>query len=253
MAGRGFTYVKEKGFLSLIPDLKDGARWKDIPTPATPLYKHPFAVHAKGRVLAALNALLAARGVGTLDTADSAWDRVERRFYHTISAVAHGDDAKQRAAASRLLGDQAIFSGNGTAQTQLPAGEERDFGREQVLLLRGKYKDEVALLGVEASVSEIEEATEALSNAMGMGLGQGMLMGMPSRKDQTAAAVTECRQACNFALSGLTYALSQDLSPEERKEVEGLAAPFVALLERYPAPKGPDKDEDLEVTTELPE
>lgn len=251
---RGFTYVKSKGFISLREDIQSGARWKDINTsmyedpskPADiPLHKQPFPVKAKVRILRALGALLSALGAGLLDILDAAWDKTQRRFLLRVAFLLLDDDPQRQAAAQKIRRHPQLFLGDGTGQTNLPVRLEIDWGRQQIAILRSpEFAPLVALLELGEFVDEIERTTKELAQAVGRGEGE-VADDTITRQKRIEIALKECRQACNSVLDDLNWLILQpEATLEDKKELEEMRAPLLALLERYVITVPDDEDDE---------
>jgi hypothetical protein len=236
---QGFSYVEERGFISLLEDLDKGSRWREhdstpyenvTTAPTIPLYQRPLALQCKVRLKRGINGLLMARGVGLLDVYDASWDKTQRRLYFSVAANTADPDPAKSSAAEKIKDSPGMFLGDGLGQTRLPYEQEVDHGRGQLAMLRGGLRTEVALLGLGPIVEDVANTTEEFATALGRSSGKSS----KTRAEQVNTALKECRQACNFTLSALGWHTTQPgLSQEASHELEELLAPLKALLKRY--------------------
>jgi hypothetical protein len=164
-----------------------------------------------------------------LEVLDNDWDLGQQTLQlHTQLAEINRDpdirDAARRARA-RLL------SGAGLGQTRLAYHEEVDFGRRQVrLAAEPPLREDIAALGLQDTLAEIHQRTEAL--AVGLGRRPGGTAALaPSQL--LRFALRSCVSAFNSVLTDLDWLAAQASSDELRKELEALREPMQSLLDRY--------------------
>jgi hypothetical protein len=245
MTRYGYGYVPDKGFVSLLSDLSEGA-WKDISikkcdhpdqqlTPAL-FESSPPAVLWKLRASWAIATLRHALGAGSaiLDQLDADWDSVQRKLNFTLGSAGEDEDPDKRDAAERLRG--ALLLGNGIAQTKLGWEEEVDFGRQQVTLTKeGPLADDAKLIGLQPILKAVEKTTEALASGLGRSPEQKRV---GTRAARVREALAGCSAAFNTIHNQITWFLDHTEDGPTRTRLSQLLAPLQALLERYPSKGG---------------
>jgi hypothetical protein len=244
MAGKGYSFVPEKGFIAIVRDLSEGA-WKDVALKKYDapdrkldgklLMSAPRPVVWKLMLMWAVGDLQLALGMGLaelLDRLDVDWDRVERRFHFAVAGAEEHDDPAHREAAGRVRA--MMLMGNGTAQTNLGYDEEVDFGRQQVLLAsKAPLSDDIKRLGLGGHVADIDNATEALAAGLGRAPGQKRAT---ARSVRIREALVACSSAFNTVHDEIVWLLAHTVPGETHDLLTALLAPLEALLERYPPP-----------------
>ena len=246
----GYGAVTEDGFVSFELKLGEGA-WHGVDTKGLTNTKGALA-HGIEKVGAlALCKLRIARAIADLvgamagqsraNALDAAWDRLQDRLEAEIRVKATDEDPEVVAAAERAR--TVLLSGDGTEQKSFTYKDEVDFGRKQVKVAATKpFADDVALLGLGATIKRIGEATEALAEAVPAGDGGNAR----ARSLQIRAAWTGCVTAFNGVHDDLVWMRDHTAPGVERERVIALLAPFEALLEDHrersaPAPSSNEK------------
>lgn len=241
----GYGSVTEQGFVGFEMRLSEGA-WSAVDVKglasADGTLEHAVAKlgvlpMSKLRVREAIAVLVGAlAGQSAAADLDDVWDRVQTRLDAHLALKAADDDAAVAAAARRCRG--ALLAGNGTAQTQYTLRREVDFGRTQVKLAATKpLADDVALVGIAATIKRVAETTEALAKEVPEGAGDRPR----GRAVQIRAAWSGCVAAFNGVHDDLTWLLAHTLAGAERERVAELLAPFEALLEDNMERSAPSK------------
>jgi hypothetical protein len=242
MTRYGYGYVPDKGFISIVNDLSEGA-WKDIPIKK---HDHPeqrlnpallescsLPVLWKLRATWAIATLRDALGAGSaiLDQLDGDWDSGQRKLNFAIGGAGEDDDPEKREAAERLRG--ALLLGNGIAQTKLSWEEEVDFGRQQVTLTKeGSLAADARLIGLQPHLKVVEKTTEALARGLGRSFEQKRV---GTRAARLREALGGCAAAFNGIHSEITWFLDHTEDGAARARLSQLLVPLQALLERYPS------------------
>jgi hypothetical protein len=254
MARYGYGYVTDKGFASFARALSEGA-WKDVsiekhdgdgdpPLAKGPLLEASPALLWKLRATWAIRALLGAMGTATADDLlrlDAEWDSSQRALNLTLLAAGEHRDAEHRAAAERLR--TALLLGGGTGQTQLSYEKEVDFGiAQRDLAGKAPLSADVKAVGVGEHLERIGDATDAL--AIGLGRGPGQVRAV-SRARRIRDALAACAAAFNTIHDELAWAIEHTGPGNDHQRLEALYAPFLALLERYPAHAKTGSDEGV--------
>ena len=249
MAGQGFSYVTEEGFIGFLTELeKDSWAKIDISaltaaSPASSL-KAPCEARWKLRLVQSCTAVVAAKkdaGRTPKQIDDEAWDPAQDKLDAETGIYLRRDDANKKAAAERVR--SKFLLGRGKGQTRLSFDKEVDHGRMQVQLANTDYKDDVALLGLQKIIEGIGRATEELATALG--IGSGTLNTAANRQQLQRDAASACVLAFSNILDDLEWQLSQtSTSEEEKKLLASLRTSLVSLLSRYPSPEKPTSDQD---------
>ncbi len=246
MSEPSYAYVPEEGFEGFAQELSQGA-WALIDTKdfegagqaaAKPLCDAPLQVTWKLRVAWVLVELGAARGGADLaKDVDNAWDGTQKRLAGLLAAGTHDKAHEKRAAAARL--QKAFLLGAGSGQTKLRYQQEVDFGRTQAQLAKeAQYAADIALLGLDSLVTEIEEATDALAEAIGHGQGKGR---RPSERRR--AALGACSTTFAAVADSIAWVIRHG-TPADQPRAQALLVSFHALAKRYPAPPKPQSAAD---------
>jgi len=238
MAGYGYSFVTDKGFVAFTHELDKGA-WKGVSinkydTPGSMakavLADAPLIVAWKLRATWGIRALAATANAEALAPLDAEWDSAQRALN---LAVATGEEHKKpehKAAAGRVRA--ALLSGNGTAQTVLSYDQEVDFGQNQLdLAAKKSLAADVKLLGLGDHLKRIREATDALAKALGRDAAKGRA---PARSQRVREALTACSIAFNGIHEEIAWAVQHTSDLDDRARLEKLLAPFERMLERYP-------------------
>jgi hypothetical protein len=170
------------------------------------------------------------------------WDPAQKRLRNALQGHVDGLDEAKKQAANDMMPVFLVGKG-GLGQTLFDHPGEVRHGRMQTNRAKDKFQESVALLALEPFITEIEEATVELAESVGMG---------PNQESQTAAAKvdrerqtrSECIRVFGAVLDDIAYELEQiNLKEAERKQLEGLLSPLVALRDQYTAP---DKNDPAE-------
>ena len=240
MSETSYAYVPEEGFEGFAQELSQGA-WALIDTKdfggagqaaAKSLCDAPLQITWKLRVAWVLAELAAARGgADQAKDVDNAWDGTQKRFAGLLAAATHDKDTEKRAAAARL--QKAFLLGAGSGQTKLRYQQEVDFGRTQAQLAKeAQHAADIALLGLLGVITEIEEATDALAEAIGHGQGEGR---RPSERRRSALG------ACSTTFAAVADSIAwvtRHGTTADRPRAQALLDALHALAKRYPAPAG---------------
>lgn len=236
--GQGYGKIKDTALLAFSDELGRGA-WgaidltgflADDGSLAGPIDERP--------TLASLRIWLQ-WGIGGLAKAISAsnaiteveqiWDNKQRAFVTRITLAALEGNAEDKKTAARL--QSAMTEGGGLAQTGFSHDAEVDYGRKQVrLAAEPNIKADLGSLGLLPSISEISVATENLAVAIGRDGSEGKTL-PPSQ--QIAKAFSNCVAAFNGVHGQLDWLAQVASSDEERKRIDDLRKPMLALLERF--------------------
>lgn len=238
MSEPSYAHVPEEGFQGFAEELSQGA-WGPIETkdyqggsqaPAKPLCDAPLQVIWKLRITWALAELGAARGgADAAKDADDAWDGTQKKLGGLLLAASHDKDPEKRAAAARL--QKAFLLGAGTGQTKLRYQQEVDYGRTQVQLGKeAPHAGDIHLLGLDPMITEIEETTNALADAIGHGQGKGR---RPSERRR--AALGACSTTFAAVAESIAWAVRRG-TPDDQPRANALLESLHALARRYPAP-----------------
>ncbi|MDI3282850.1 hypothetical protein [Polyangium sp. 15x6] len=238
MSEPSYAHVPEEGFQSFALELSQGA-WALIDTTdyegggqaaPKPLCDAPLQVIWKLRVAWALAELGSARGgADTAKDSDGAWDGTQKKLGGLLLAASHDKDPEKRAAAARL--QKAFLLGAGTGQTKLRYQQEVDYGRTQVQLAKeAPHAVDIHLLGLEQVITEIEETTDALADAIGHGQGKGR---RPSERRR--AALGACSTTFAAVADSIAWVLRHG-APGDQPRANALLESLHALARRYPAP-----------------
>jgi hypothetical protein len=244
MTRYGYGYVPDKGFVSLLNDLSEGA-WKDIPfkkydnpdqqlTPA--LVEGPLLIFWKLRASWAIATLREALGAGSaiLDQLDADWDSTQRKLNFTLGSAGEDEDPEKRDAAERLRG--ALLLGNGTAQTKLSWEEEVDFGRQQVTLTNaGPLADDARLIGLQPTLKAVAKTTEALAEGLGRNPDHKRV---GTRSARVREALAGCAACFNTIHNEITWVLDHTDDGPTRARFSQMLSPLQALVERYASRTG---------------
>ena len=174
MAGQGFSYVAEDGFISFLTELEKGA-WGNIDistitTNATSSFKASCAARWKLRLLQSCTVVASTKksaGRTAKHIDDELWDPLQKRLDSETGVFLNRPDPTTQTAAALIR--ENFLIGNGRGQTKLAHDKEVDHGRKQVRLSHEEFKDEIALLGLKQLISDIKDATEELAEALGIG------------------------------------------------------------------------------------
>jgi hypothetical protein len=240
VAGYGYSYVSETGFIAFQHDIEDGV-WENVSiaeydSPERALTAAalgaPHPVYWKLRIAWALAELMEAVGASAADRLDLEWDAAQRRLHHRIAAAVDDKDPDVRAAAERL--QSTLLVGGGTGQTGYEFHGEVDFGRKQLLLTKdGQAAADVEKLKLADALHDIDEATEALAKAIGRSAGQKRAA-PPSIRLRDA--MIACRIAFNAVHEQIAWFVDHTANGPDRDRLVALQAPFDALLARNPPP-----------------
>lgn len=238
MAGKGYSNVDDKGFVSALEAFEEGA-WKEIT-----IKKHdsddmialsavaslPIAVGWKLSGLWGIRGLVAAMSVGNNIALDNEWDASQRSFAAGVASEEDHKDPAHRAAAGRIR--TALLDGAGTSQTQLDLDGEFEFGKKQLRLAEEKpLAADLKLTGLLPKLERIREATVALGNGIGREPGKNRAK---PRSQRIRDALQECSAAFNGIHDGLLRAIAHSASGPDRDKLEKMLEPLQALLDRSP-------------------
>ncbi len=240
MARYGYSFVTDKGFSAFARELDAGA-WKvievekyDVPDrmPKASLLDAPRPVTWKLRLVWSIRDLDEALGVSpeALGLIDTEWDASQRALHLFLASETEQKDPERKAAAERLRG--SLLAGAGTEQTTYGYEEEVDFGYQQIARSKkAPLEADVQKVGLGPYLARVEEATNAL--AKGIGREPGKKRAAPSKRLREALGV--CSTAWNAVHEDLDFCFEHARPGKEREMLDALRAPFLALLERYPA------------------
>lgn len=241
MAGFGYSYVTEKGFISFLRDLSQGA-WKEVVikkwdapdhTPTTSLLEAPRPVVWKLRAtwgIRALSEVLGGASAEVLAGLDAEWDSVQRKLHFQLGAAGEDSDSATREAALRLR--SVLLAGNGTAQTGYSYDDEVDFGWQQLELAgKGALADDAKKLGLAPILKQVESTTSALATGLGRSAGQKRAAARSIRLREALAA---CTSAFNAIHDDIVWHAEHTPAGDTRKYLDELREPFEALLSRFP-------------------
>lgn len=236
MAGYGYGSIPDRGFIAFEQELDTGA-WKQISTKkhegdagdVTALLQAPPPVVWKVRLRRGISSVVAALGAPSLAALDQAWDAAQRRLFHRIAVGIDDDDREVRDAADRLRAQ--LLLGSGTAQTQLDADAQVDFGRQQMALAgdNGPLAADAKKLKLGDALADVAKTTEALAKALGRAAGTKRRP--PSRKLRDALA--ECAAAFNAVHDELAWFVERVPAGADRDHLAALLKPLDALLARH--------------------
>lgn len=228
--------------------LQQGA-WGEVETrPYEDLAEHltvPIVALLKLRLsrvaVALVNALSGASDA--LTSQDVRWDAAQKRYLLKIAMAEADDDPKLQAAGARLR--KATTLGNGLGQTQLGYEDEVAFGEKQVLLSRAasdpnpnthSVGEDVALIGAEGNIKEIEERTAEFKKAIEQTSGGGEVTGRSAR---IKIAAIDCISELNDAYHELEKQHSAAKRAETRANLKRLQAELNAAVPQEDPPTRP--------------
>jgi hypothetical protein len=239
MAGQGYSYVSDIGFIAFSHDLENG-EWKAVSVKkydqedsmaGASLAAAPLAVAWKLRALWGIRALAAAAGADVMAALDAEWDSSQRALNLAVGAAEEAKEENVRAAAGRVRA--ALLAGGGTSQTLLSYDQEVDFARDQLKKVAEKAMTaDVKLIGVDKHLDRIEAATKALAKGLGRDEGKSR---SPSRARRIRDALAACSSAFNGIHDEIAWAIEHTADKDERARLQALLLPFEQLLERYPS------------------
>jgi hypothetical protein len=239
MAGKGYSSVDEKGFVSA-GEVFEQDPWKDIQTKKydsdemiaqSAFASTPTAVVWKLSGVWGIRSLVQAMSVGNNAELDQEWDASQRSFASGVASEEDHKDPAHRAAAGRIR--TALLEGGGTSQTILDLDKEYDFGMKQLRLAEEKnLAADLKLTGLAPKLERIREATAALGVGTGRGPGKNRA---PARSLRIRDALQACSAAFNRIHDGLVWAIDHTGSGPDRDKLEKMLEPLQALLDRYPA------------------
>ena len=236
MSGYGYGTLTDRAFVGFLDELSSGA-WAAIDTSkfehlgdhgAAALLEAPHPVVWKLRLTWGIQGVVSALGSKPVSELDGTWDATQRRLFHKIAMVADAPESALRDAADRLTA--VLLLGNGTAQTGLTYDAEVDFGRKQVALARDnpRVASDVKALGLELTLAEIAQASEAL--AAGIGRAPGGKRASPSRRLHDA--LTDCGATFNGVRDSIEWFQARTHPGPKHDQLDALLAPLVALASR---------------------
>lgn len=241
-----FSLVPEKGFLSVRETLKDGKAWAAVDAQAIISGAQPITttqpkdVLWKTRLLWSVSVLSNCLGLidpQQLKEAEEAWENAQQRLHYKTELDARDTSPAIREAALRAR--NALLSGNGLAQNNLPFDEEVDFGRTQVELSQGELlSQDIAALNLQPFLDDIRLTTKKLAAVLGItdDTNRDVIRSIQIRK-----ALDKCRATFRTIIDDIDWHLSCDPSPEEAKILNALRAPLAALHDRYTQPNAKEK------------
>ncbi|MBK9264742.1 MAG: hypothetical protein IPM54_33780 [Polyangiaceae bacterium] len=197
---------------------------------AKSLVDAPLVVACKLRITWVLDELVSADGGSdSAEAADDGWDATQRKGGGLLYAASHDKDAAKRAAAGRL--QKAFMKGAGSGQTKMKYHQEVDFGRNQLVLAKEPQNAaDIALLGMEAWLVEVEEATETLATATGYGEGTAR-----RPYERKRAALSACSATFADVERQLAWVIRHG-HETDHKRARALLESLHGLANRYPAP-----------------
>jgi hypothetical protein len=156
--------------------------------------------------------------------ADIDWDEVQRLIAFLVSRERLSRRPERRDAAELL--HEAMLMGRGTEQTSLTYADEVAFGAKQIELSKQpRYRDAIALLGLQDNFAQVEATTSALKDAIGLD-GSDRLLARRARQDQM---LRQSRFVCAWAHESLLVASMLAQTSQERDEINALLSPFLAI------------------------
>lgn len=245
------AYTPTEAFLSFTTDLSEG-EWGGLDAEsflkegaassltAGPQLRWKIKLARALRGLSAIKVPAKTRAPIVIDR--TRWDPAQKRLRNALQGHIDGlDEAKQQAAND--MKPVFLVGKSGLGQTRYDHPGEVRHGRMQSNLAKDKYKESVALLALEPCLTEIEEATVELAESLGMGPNQES-QASSAKQDRERQTRSECVRAFGAVLDDLAYELEQtNLNSDERKQLEGLLSPLVALRDQYTAPAKDDSAE----------
>jgi hypothetical protein len=251
MPNNGYLRASQDQLITLPKHLEEEP-WKQIDTTpyqdAKDQLNTPLLPLLKLRILRAAEALVKVvlTPSDALTLLDARWDSSQRRLVRRIEDAEESDDPKAREAGTRL---RALFLlGNGLAQTQLSLEGEYGHGGKQVALARAKKlpgqvvsaAEDVATLGLEANIREIEQRT--------FELGEGLRQVSPespktSRYAQLRHATSAMVNTLNAAHDELVTQREEANSDETKSELTKLLGVLQALIPDSSLSKKEPKEE----------
>lgn len=227
MADHGYGSVDEVGFLAFEVELGEAPFVAHAIKKAPGLKASVLEVHywTLLSVLVALRAGVTSQeeGPGALDVP---FDGSQRSLRNVLLLHVQGADAKKAEAATTVFA--GLLSGkSGLAQTRLTLEREVEFGRAQVSLARSApYAALIKLLGIEAYIDAVDEATEALAAALGKVPGSSALV---ARGERRRVALTACRSAFQSVHASLVAA-----RPHADEALGAVIDAWIAALDAIP-------------------
>ena len=237
MAQLSFTNVNEEGFIAFSQSLT-ADDWGAIDitsyegpnrTALVPLCDAPTVVLYKLKLRWAIGEFLDARaGADSAKDLDRNWDDAQKRLRRLLDAAATDRDGAKREAAARLK--NSLLMGAGEGQTKLKYQQEVDFGRQQLQLTSsGQNAADIALLGLATTMSDIEDATDALA----AGIGHGQTNRRPSKRRREAMAA--CASVFLTVAKDLAWLAEHGQDGADRARAGRLWSTLEVLSLRYPA------------------
>ena len=225
----GYLQQSPEAIAALKSRLEEG-RWATIPiADLTKLdAKSDFLAVLKAQLLARIEALIEALSpdMQTLQDADGAWDRAQRRFAHELMKHLQSEDAADRAAAETLSAE--TLSGNGTAQTALSYAEETRFGSVQLEKLASTaLMPLVAQLKLGAFVRDIADTNTTLELAVGLNVA---IAGKTARSSRIREAHRMAALVLNNTHGALDDLSNQPIPDALKADLLSLLKPLQALL-----------------------
>jgi hypothetical protein len=252
MPNNGYLRVSQDQFITLPKRLSEEP-WNQVDTapyesshdqlrtPILPLLKLRILRNAAGLVKVVS---LPSDGLSLLD---ARWDSGQRRLVRRIEDAEESDDPKLREAASRIR--PLFLLGDGLGQTQLSFQEEVAHGEKQVALARNKESsipntpsiaEDVATLGLEANILEIEKQTKDFDAGLKQVSPDSPKTSRYSRLKLATSAVVN---ALNAAHDELTTQIEEASSAETKSKLTKLLETLQSLIPAAPITKKEIKEE----------
>lgn len=225
----GYLQQSPEAIAALKSRLEEG-RWATIPIAdlAKLDAKSDFLVVLKAQLLARIDALIEALSpdTQTLQDADGAWDRAQRRYALELMKHQQSEDAAERGAADRLIAE--TLSGHGTAQTTLSYAEEARFGSVQLERLASPaLKPLITQLKLGGFVRDIADANATLEEVVGLNV---EIAGKKARSIRVRDTHRMAALALDHTHGALDDLSSQPISDAFKADLLALLKPLQALI-----------------------
>jgi hypothetical protein len=246
MANQGFSYVTDDGFIGFLTELSKEA-WgaidiRDLLGEAPKSsWRASCEARWKLRLVTSCEALSATKKALSRtpkEIDDEVWDPLQRTLDTETAVFLNRDDEAKKKAAQDVRAEFVIGAGRG--QTRLSHDKEVDHGRKQVTLAKEQFKNQIALLELGPLIAKIDDATELLADALG--IGSSTLNTSANRQRLKRGSISDCILAFGGVLNDIEWQLSRQNAAEETKLLMALQTPLLALLERYAEKPEPKKD-----------
>ena len=225
----GYLQQRPEALAALKSRLEEG-RWATIPiADLTKLdAKSDFLVVLKAQLLARIEALIEALApdMQTLQDADGAWDRAQRRYALELLKHQQSEDAAERGAADQLIAETLI--GNGFGQTALSYAEQARFGSVQIEKLASPaLKPLVTQLKLGVFVRDIVAANATLEEVVGLNV---EIAGKKARSIRVRDTHRLAALALDHTHGALDDLSSQPISDALKADLLALLKPLQAMF-----------------------